>query len=38
MEEHILGVAGSKTTIETTDTIVVFAKVKDIEKFMEINK
>lgn len=36
-EQHILGVPNSKTVIGPTDTIVVFALVKDIEKFSEIN-
>jgi len=36
-EEHILGVPSSQTVISPTDTIVVFAQVQDIEKFMEIN-
>lgn len=36
-EYHIQGVPNSKTIIEPTDSIVIFGKNKDIEKFTEIN-
>lgn len=35
--QHILGVPDTKTIILSKDTLVVFGKNKDIEKFVEIN-
>jgi len=35
--KHILGVPNSSTVLYLTDTIVVFGKVSDIERFIEIN-
>jgi len=35
--KHILGVPNSSTVLYSTDTIVVFGKVTDIERFIEIN-
>lgn len=35
--KHILGVPNSSTVLYITDTIVVFGKVSDIERFIEIN-
>jgi trk system potassium uptake protein TrkA len=35
--KHILGVPNSSTVLYATDTIVVFGKVTDIERFIEIN-
>lgn len=36
-EEHVLGVPNSKTKIQETDTMVIFGRIKDIERFCEIN-
>ncbi|MBP7101809.1 MAG: TrkA family potassium uptake protein [Bacteroidales bacterium] len=35
--QHVLGVPDTKTVILSKDTLVVFGKNKDIEKFVEIN-
>ena len=37
-EQHVLGVPKSDTTIEATDTVVVFGTSKDIARFIEINE
>lgn len=37
-EKHILGVPSSDTILYETDTIIVFGKARDIERFIEINK
>ncbi len=37
-EIHILGVPNSETVLIETDTIIVFGLVRDIERFIEINK
>src|SRR3972149_2491878 len=37
-EQHIVGVPQSSTVLYETDTIVVFGRGKDIEKFIEINQ
>ena len=37
-ECHILGVPNSETILIESDTIIVFGLVKDIERFIEINK
>jgi trk system potassium uptake protein TrkA len=37
-EAHILGVPNSETILIESDTIIVFGLVKDIERFIEINK
>lgn len=37
-EQHILGVPNSSTILYETDTIVVFGRTADIERFLEINK
>lgn len=37
-EWHILGVPNSETVLKESDTIIVFGLVKDIERFIEINK
>ena len=37
-EEHILGVPHSDTILYESDTIIVFGLVKDIQRFIEINK
>ncbi len=37
-EQHIVGVPQSSTVFYETDTIVVFGRGKDIEKFIEINQ
>jgi len=37
-EAHILGVPNSETVLIESDTIIVFGLVKDIERFIEINK
>ena len=37
-EWHILGVPNSETVLKDSDTIIVFGLVKDIERFIEINK
>lgn len=37
-ETHILGVPSSETVLYDSDTIIVFGKSKDIERFIEINK
>jgi trk system potassium uptake protein len=37
-ECHILGVPNSETVLIESDTIIVFGLVKDIERFIEINK
>lgn len=36
-EEHIIGVPKSETMIYETDTLVVFGKLGDVKKFIEIN-
>ena len=36
-ESHVLGVPRSDTLIEASDTLVIFGRVKDIERFCEIN-
>ena len=36
-ECHVLGVPTSDTTIEKSDTLVLFGQIKDIERFLEIN-
>ena len=38
VEQHILGVPDAKTMLHNSDTILVFGRAKDIEKFTEINK
>jgi trk system potassium uptake protein TrkA len=35
--QHVLGVPDTKTVILSRDTLVLFGKNKDIEKFVEIN-
>ena len=37
-EAHIMGVPNSETVLIESDTIIVFGLVKDIERFIEINK
>ncbi len=37
-EWHILGVPNSETVLKESDTIIVFGLVRDIERFIEINK
>jgi trk system potassium uptake protein len=37
MEKHIIGVPNSSTILYETDTIVVFGRVNDIERFIDIN-
>jgi len=37
-ESHILGVPNSETVLIESDTIIVFGLVRDIERFIEINK
>lgn len=37
-ETHILGVPSSETVLYDSDTIIVFGKSRDIERFIEINK
>jgi trk system potassium uptake protein len=37
-EAHILGVPNSETVLIESDTIIVFGLVRDIERFIEINK
>lgn len=37
-EVHILGVPNSETVLIESDTIIVFGLVRDIERFIEINK
>ncbi len=37
-ESHILGVPNSETVLIESDTIIVFGQVRDIERFIEINK
>lgn len=37
VEEHIIGVPKSETMIYETDTLVVFGKLEDVKKFIEIN-
>lgn len=37
-EKHILGVPNSSTVLYETDTIVVFGRVSDIERFIDINR
>jgi trk system potassium uptake protein TrkA len=36
-EQHVLGVPHSNSIIEETDTLVIFGRIKDIERFCEIN-
>lgn len=38
IEQHIEGVPSSKTIIQASDTLVIFGKNNDIERFIEINK
>jgi trk system potassium uptake protein len=38
IEQHIEGVPNSKTIIQATDTLVVFGKNNDIERFININQ
>lgn len=38
MEEHIIGVPTSDTIILPSDTIIVFGRQKDIQRFVEINQ
>ncbi|MBE2245884.1 MAG: TrkA family potassium uptake protein [Candidatus Competibacteraceae bacterium] len=37
-EQHIIGVPASDTIIRPNDTIIVFGKIKDIQRFVEINQ
>jgi trk system potassium uptake protein TrkA len=37
MQEHVLGVPASNTSIQKSDTLMVFGRVRDIEKFIDIN-
>ena len=37
MQEHVLGVPASNTSIQESDTLMVFGRVRDIEKFIDIN-
>ncbi|MBI2967511.1 MAG: TrkA family potassium uptake protein [Bacteroidetes bacterium] len=37
-EQHIMGVPGHSTVLYATDTIVVFGRTKDIQRFIEINQ
>jgi trk system potassium uptake protein len=37
-EQHIIGVPGSDTILYETDTIIVFGQVKDINRFIDINR
>ena len=37
MREHILGVPKPDTTIEATDTLVVFGSLDAVKKFLDIN-
>lgn len=34
---HVLGVPSSNTNVEPTDTLMIFGRVRDIERFMDIN-
>lgn len=34
---HVLGVPSSNTHVEPTDTLMIFGRVRDIERFMDIN-
>jgi trk system potassium uptake protein TrkA len=36
-EQHVLGVPSSNTIIEESDTLMAFGRIKDIEKFIDIN-
>lgn len=36
-EQHVLGVPSSKTIIQESDTLVIFGRTQDIERFCEIN-
>lgn len=38
IEQHVEGVPNSQTVIQPTDTLVIFGKNQDIERFIEINK
>ncbi len=38
IDKHILGVPSAETILYEADTIIVFGKAKDIERFIEINK
>ena len=38
VEQHVLGVPSSKTTITENDTLMVFGQVKDIQRFTDINE
>jgi trk system potassium uptake protein TrkA len=35
--QHVLGVPDTKTIIEEKDTLILFGRNRDIEKFVEIN-
>jgi Trk K+ transport system NAD-binding subunit len=37
VKEHILGVPKPDTTIEATDTLVVFGSLDNVKKFLDIN-
>jgi trk system potassium uptake protein TrkA len=37
IREHILGVPKPETTIESTDTLVVFGSLEAVKKFLDIN-
>ena len=37
VREHILGVPKPDTTIEATDTLVVFGSLDNVKKFLDIN-
>ncbi len=36
-EHHIIGVPDANSTVDTDDIIVVFGKIRDIDRFIEIN-
>ena len=36
-EQHVLGVPSSNTVIQESDTLMAFGRIKDIEKFIDIN-
>jgi trk system potassium uptake protein TrkA len=36
-EQHVLGVPSSSTVIQESDTLMAFGRIKDIEKFIDIN-
>jgi trk system potassium uptake protein TrkA len=37
-EKHIIGIPRSTTVLYETDTIIVFGRIKDVKKFIEINQ